>query len=275
MRIYDKILNSRLLLGTARYPSLSVLQSAIAASGAEIITVSLRRQAHHAPQQPNTFWQTLQATGCHILPNTAGCHSVREALTTAEMAREVFQTPWIKLEIIADDYSLQPDPFALVDASRQLLAAGFQVLPYCTDDLVLCQKLVDLGCQVIMPWAAPIGSNQGLLNPYALRTLRSRLPQEITLIVDAGIGAPAHAAAAMELGFDGVLLNSAVALATDPVNMARAFGLAVQAGHLAHQAGLPPKKDFATPSTPLLGRPFWQQTATAAQSIVAEPDSAS
>jgi len=251
----DKTLSSRLLIGSARYPSLDSMQQAVQASGAEVMTVSLRRQTQGHGQ---AFWGALQRLSVHLLPNTAGCHSAQEAITTAQMAREVFNTPWIKLEVIGDDYTLQPDPFALVEAARELIQDGFEVFPYCTDDLVLCQRLVDVGCRILMPWGAPIGTGKGLLNPYALRTLRARFPTQ-TLIVDAGIGAPSHAALAMELGFDGVLLNTAIAQAHDPVRMAEGFKYAVQAGRAGFVAGLMPENDLATPSTPVVGQPFWHQ----------------
>ncbi|CAN5377905.1 thiazole synthase [soil metagenome] len=250
-------LNSRLFLGTARYPSPAILRAAIQQSQTEVITVSLRRQSL-TQGEGSAFWDYIKDLGCHILPNTAGCYGVKEAIVTAQMAREVFNTSWIKLEVIGDDYTLQPDPFGLLEAAKELIAQGFEVFPYCTDDLILCQRLVDVGCKILMPWAAPIGSAKGLLNPYALKTLRERLPEAI-LIVDAGIGAPSHAAAAMELGFDAVLLNSAVALSQDPVKMAVAFAKAIEAGHLAAHAGLLPPRDLASPSTPVLGTPFWSE----------------
>lgn len=247
--------SSRLLIGSALYPSLEVMQKAIEVSGAGIVTVSLRRQG--ASGQGQDFWSAIQATGCQVLPNTAGCHSVKEAVTTAQMAREVFETNWIKLEVIGDDYNLQPDPFKLLIATEELLSLGFEVFPYCTDDLVLCSRLVAAGCRILMPWGAPIGTGKGLVNPEALQTLRNRFPK-IQLIVDAGIGKPSHAAQAMELGFDGVLLNSAVALAHDPIRMAESFALAVQAGHAGYHAGMMPERSLASPSTPTLGTPFWQ-----------------
>ncbi len=261
-QVAEQLLKSRFLLGTARYPSPNLMQEAIAASKTEIITVSLRRQmpTSEAPENKDKgghhFWDYVKDLGCHVLPNTAGCRSAREAITTAEMAREVFATPWVKLEVIGDDYTLQPDPFELVIATKELISQGFIVFAYCTDDLVLCQKLFDIGCQVLMPWASPIGSGQGILNPFALTTLRKRLPQA-TLIVDAGIGAPSQAGQAMEMGFDAVLVNSAVALASNPVKMAEAFAQAIQAGRTAYQAGLMPKRDIASPSTPTIGQPFW------------------
>ena len=171
------------------------------------------------------------------------------------MARELFGTHWIKLEVVGDEYTLQPDPWELVDAARTLAAEGFEVFPYCTDDLVTCQRLLDVGCNILMPWGAPIGSGQGLVNPYALRTLRARLPG-VPLVVDAGIGSPADAVQAMELGYDAILLNSAVAQALDPVKMAAAFKLAIEAGRLGHEAGVIPKQDMATATTPVTGRPF-------------------
>ncbi|MFB2531504.1 thiazole synthase [Paracoccus sp. p3-h83] len=240
--------SSRLLLGTAQYPSPAVLSQAIAESGAQIITVSLRREGAGGAG----FRDLLAATGCRILPNTAGCHTVREAVTTAQMAREVFGTPWIKLEVIGHADTLQPDPFALVEAARILCADGFQVFPYTTEDLIVAERLVQAGCKVLMPWGAPIGSGQGLRHVQALRSLRAHLPG-VTMVIDAGIGAPSQAAQALELGFDAVLLNTAVARAKDPVAMARAFGLAVAAGDLARQAGLIGARDMAVASTPVLG----------------------
>lgn len=256
-KLADKNLSSRLLLGTASYPSLQIMIDAIAASSAEVITVSLRRQS---PQQKggNVFWNSVKELKNHLLPNTAGCHQASDAITTAYMAREIFNTNWIKLEVIGDDYNLQPDPFELVKAAKVLVQDGFEVFPYCTDDLVLCQRLVDCGCRILMPWASPIGSGKGIINPYALETLRARLPN-ITLIIDAGIGKPSHAVLAMELGFDGVLLNTAVSNAVHPIQMASAFQQAVIAGRMAFEAGMINERNVAHPSTPLLDTPFWHQ----------------
>jgi thiazole synthase len=245
--------NSRLLLGTARYPSPDNLRQAITQSGAEIVTVALRRQSAGAGQK---FWDLLRALDVAILPNTAGCRSADEAVTTARMARDLFNTNWIKLETVGDEYTLQSDPFALVEAAKILVSEGFEVFPYTTDDLVVAERLVAVGCKIIMPWASPIGSAQGIVNPGALKTLRARLPN-VTLIVDAGLGAPSHAAEAMEMGFDGVLLNSAVAQANDPPKMAEAFAKAIEAGRMGFEAGLTEPRSFATPSTPTLGLPFW------------------
>lgn len=239
---------SRLMLGTAGYPSPKVLSDAIASSGTEIITVSLRREG----QGGGAFRELIRATGCRILPNTAGCHTAREAVTTAQMAREVFGTKWIKLEVIGHADTLQPDPFALVEAARILCADGFEVFPYTTEDLILGEKLIEAGCQVLMPWGAPIGSGQGLRHADALRSMRAHFPN-VPLVIDAGLGAPSQAAKAMEMGFDAVLLNTAVAKAGDPAGMARAFGLAVESGRLAYDAGLMGRRDMAVASTPIFG----------------------
>lgn len=247
-------LESRFFLGTAGYPSPVVLQQAIAASGAQVVTVGLRRQLAQGGA-PGDFYRFIRDCGAHLLPNTAGCRTAREAVTLAQMARELFGTHWIKLEVVGDEHTLQPDPFELVAAATELVRDGFEVFPYCTDDLVTCQRLLDVGCEVLMPWGAPIGSGQGLINPWALRTLRERLPQ-VPLIVDAGIGAPAHAVQAMELGYDAVLLNSAVSQARDPVRMAAAFGRAVQAGRLGFEAGVMAPQAMAVATTPVSGRPF-------------------
>jgi thiazole synthase len=247
-------LASRFFLGTAGYPSPQVLQEAIAASGSEVVTVSLKRQLA-AAGAPNDFYGLIRGAGARLLPNTAGCKTAKEAITLAHMARELFDTRWIKLEVIGDEYTLQPDPFELLEATRTLVRDGFEVFPYCTDDLVTCQRLLDAGCRILMPWGAPIGSGQGLLNPTALRTLRARLPDAV-LVVDAGIGSPKDAIAAMELGFDAVLVNSAVSQAHAPVQMARAFRLAVEAGRLGYEAGIMARQDMAVPSTPVTGQPF-------------------
>lgn len=256
--VYGTELDSRLFIGTALYPSPQVMLDAIKASQSQVITVSLRRQTSSNSDSGEKFWQLIQSLDCHLLPNTAGCYSAQEAIKTARIARELFDTDWIKLEVLGDSYNLQPDPFALVEATKILIDEGFKVFPYCTDDLVLCQKLADLGCEVLMPWGAPIGTGRGLINPYALETLRKRLP-DLTLLVDAGIGKPSDAVQAMELGFDGILLNTAVAEALDPAKMADAFAQAINAGRLAYEAGVMPKRDIAKPSTPTLDQPIWQQ----------------
>ena len=257
LTIYGKTFDSRMMIGTALYPSPKIMLESIRASEAQIITLSLRRQSPES-KGGEDFWQQVKSLNKTLLPNTAGCHSVKEAVNLAKMSREIFETNWIKLELIGDEYNLQPDPIALLQATEILLNDGFEVLPYCIDDLVICQRLVDLGCQVVMPWASPIGTGKGLLNPYALTTIRERLPNT-TLIIDAGLGLPSHATQAMELGYDGILLNSAVAKAQQPVEMARAFELAVRAGRLSYIAGRMPEQNLASASTPTLGMPFWHQ----------------
>ncbi|MBE0365108.1 thiazole synthase [Pseudoalteromonas ulvae UL12] len=256
LTIYGKTLSSRLFIGSALYPSPQVMLDSIEASNASVVTVSLRRQG--TVEAGADFWQLIKQTKRDILPNTAGCYNVKEAVTLAQMCREVFQTNWIKLELLGDEYNLQPDPIALLEATRILIADGFEVLPYCTDDLVICQKLVELGCEVLMPWGAPIGTGKGLLNPYNLKVIRERLPNT-TLLVDAGLGLPSHACQAMEIGYDAVLLNSAVAQAGDPVMMAKGFAAAVAAGRAGYLAQAMPEKELAKPSTPTLGMPFWHQ----------------
>ena len=252
MTFYGVELSSRLLLGTARYPSPAILGEAIKASGAEVVTVSLRREAG-TERGGQSFWSFIRALGLRVLPNTAGCHSVKEAVTTAHMAHELFDTKWIKLEVIRDDETLQPDVFGLVEAARILSHDGFEVFPYTTEDLAVADRLVEAGCRVLMPWGAPIGSARGLNNAYGLKSLRAHFP-DIPLVVDAGLGVPSHAAAAMELGYDAVLLNTAVAEAGDPVAMAKAFALAIDAGRMAYRAKPLEPRDMAVPSTPMMGR---------------------
>lgn len=250
--VHGVTLHSRFFLGSAGYPSPQVLREALQASGAQVVTVGLRRS--HASGGDNGFvasvLQAVRERGGQLLPNTAGCRSAREAVQLARLARELYDTPWLKLEVVGDEQLLQPDPFELLAAATELVREGFVVWPYCTDDLVLGRRLLDAGCAVLMPWGAPIGSGQGLLNPRALRTLRERLP-DATLIVDAGLGAPSHAAQALEMGYDAVLLNSAVAQARDPVRMAGAFRDAVAAGRAAYRAGVMAPQDHAVPSTPV------------------------
>ena len=254
LQLYNASLRSRLLLGTARYPSPAVLTQAVRAAGAEVVTVSLRREAA-GERAGQGFWTLIRELGVLVLPNTAGCHSVKEAVTTAHMAREVFGTCWIKLEVIGEDDTLQPDVFGLTEAARILCAEGFEVFPYTTEDLVVAERLLAAGCGVLMPWAAPIGSGRGLNNLFGLTALRAHFPG-VPLIIDAGLGVPSHAAHALELGFDAVLVNTAVAQARDPVQMAAAFAQAVEAGLAARLAGPIEPRDFAAPSTPVIGTAF-------------------
>ena len=252
MQFYSVELGSRLLMGTSQYPSPAVLADAVRAAGAEIVTVSLRREAARL-REGQDFWGLIRDLGVRVLPNTAGCYSVKEAVTTAHMAREVFATNWIKLEVIGEADTLQPDVFGLLEAARILAGEGFEVFPYMTEDLVLAEKLIAAGCKVLMPWGAPIGSGKGLNNVFGLRALRAHFP-DVPLIVDAGIGLPSHAAAAMELGYDAVLLNTAIAKAGDPVAMARGFALAIEGGRAAFLAGPMAPRDMAAPSTPVVGK---------------------
>lgn len=255
--IGGKTLKSRMLIGSALYPSPANMEDAIKESEAQIVTVALRRQAA-GEGGGNNFWDIIKELNIHVLPNTAGCHSAKEAITTAQMAREVFDTNWVKLEVIGDQYNLQPDPFETVKAAEILIKEGFEVFPYTTDDLVVAKRLANVGCKILMPWGSPIGSGQGLMNPSNLKAIRKQFP-ELKLIVDAGIGKPSDAVEAMQLGYDGILLNSAIALAQDPVKMAAAFKYATQAGRLGYEAGTMQEREFASPSTPTVGTPFWHQ----------------
>jgi thiazole synthase len=256
LELYGKRFASRMLLGTAGYSSPDVLRQAVEASGAEIVTVSLRRESARA-RTGQGFWALIEQLGRRVLPNTASCRTAKEAVATAQMARELFGTNWIKLEVIANDDTLQPELFGLVEAATVLCAEGFDVLPYTTEDLSAAERLVAAGCTVLMPWAAPIGSARGLINKPALQSLRAYFP-DTPLIIDAGIGTPSHAAEAMEIGYDAVLLNTAVAKAGDPVKMAEGFAKAIEAGRLAFEAGLIEPRDMASPSTPVAGTPFFK-----------------
>ena len=253
--LYGTDVASRLLIGTARFSSPQLMSDAVKASSASIVTVSVRREAARG-NTGQRFFELIKARGVRVMPNTAGCRTPKEAIATAQMARELFDCDWIKLEVIGNDDTLQPDLFGLVEAAGALSRDGFKVFPYTTEDLVAAERLLAAGCEVLMPWGAPIGTGRGLANPYALQSLR-RYFAKVPLIIDAGIGAPSHAAAAMEMGFDAVLLNTSVATAADPVRMARAFAAAVEAGRTAFEAGLMQQRDMATPSTPVAGTPFF------------------
>jgi thiazole synthase len=260
LKLYGQNFSTHILLGTARYESPKTLVEAINVADPAMVTVALRKQIEGGLTAGQSFWEILRNTKRTLLPNTAGCCTVKEALNTALMARELFQTDFLKLEVIGDDQNLQPDPFGLPEAATELVKRGFRVLPYCTDDLVLCRRLLDAGCEVLMPWAAPIGTGQGPRNPKALRELRDRLP-DVPLIVDAGLGLPSHACQVMEWGFDGVLVNTAVSRAIDPIRMATAFARATQAGRLGYLAGPMAVQDLAVASTPDIGKPFWDETS--------------
>jgi thiazole synthase len=241
-------LGSRLILGTGGVPSLQVLDAAIQASGTGMCTVSMRRTD---PSTSGSVLDVLTARGVRVLPNTAGCRSAREAVLTAQLAREALHTDWVKLEVIADEQTLLPDPFELLDAAEQLVAAGFTVLPYTNDDPVLARRLQQAGCAAVMPLGAPIGSGLGIRNPHNIELIvaEARVP----VIIDAGIGTASDAALAMELGCDGVLLASAVTRAQEPVLMAAAMAAAVAAGRLAHRAGRIPRREQARASSPTHG----------------------
>jgi thiazole synthase len=241
---------SRLLLGTGGAPSLEVLERAVRASGTQLVTVALRRVE---AASSSAMMEVLDRCGVQLLPNTAGCRTAREAVLTAQLAREAFDTSWVKLEVIGDEDTLLPDPIELLDAAEQLVADGFTVLPYTSDDPVVGRRLADAGCAAVMPLGAPIGSGLGIRNPHAIALLRDMV--SVPVILDAGIGTASDAALAMELGCDGVLLASAVTLAREPERMALAMRQAVQAGRLARGAGRIPRRFHAAASTPMQGLP--------------------
>ncbi len=238
-------MRSRLLLGTGGFPSLELMAEAIRASGSELVTVALRRVD---PQARGSLIDVLADAGVRLLPNTAGCHTARDAVLTAKLAREAFATEWIKLEVIGDEDTLLPDAPELLRAAEELVDEGFTVLPYTTDDPVLARRLQDVGCAAVMPLGAPIGSGMGIRNPYNLALLRQAV--SVPVVLDAGIGTASDAALAMELGCDAVMAASAISRAEDPVRMARAMRLAVESGRLAGTAGRIPRRLYATASTP-------------------------
>ena len=246
--IAGETLNSRLLMGTSGYPNQGSMLASLQAAQTEIATVSIRRISLQGYAE-----SLLDVLGdrYRLLPNTAGCETVRDAVLTAEMAREALGTSWVKLELIGDRETLYPDATLLIEAAEQLVQQGFVVLPYCSDDLVTCQRLADVGCAAVMPLGSPIGSGMGLCNPYSIELICRRM--SVPVILDAGVGTASDVALAMELGCAGVLVNSAVAKARDPVRMARAMGLAVEAGREAYRAGRIPKRRYAEPSSPQLG----------------------
>jgi thiazole synthase len=245
----EKSFRSRLVVGSGKYPSLPLQRAAIEASGAEMVTVALRRVDPEAPPEQNVLHHVPE--GLTILPNTAGCYRVEDAVTTAQLGRELFGHGLVKLEVIGDERTLFPDVAATIEAARILVEDGFTVLPYVSDDPVACQRLAELGCAAVMPLAAPIGSGLGIRNPANLRIILETV--EVPVIVDAGVGTASDAAVALELGCTAVLMNSAIAGAKDPVRMARAMRLAVEAGRLAYEAGRIPRRLYANASSPLDG----------------------
>jgi thiazole synthase len=245
-------LESRLLMGSSRYPNPDILKEALRASGTQLVTVAIRR-VNLDDQSGAHFIEILKEGDYELLPNTAGCFTAREAILVAELAREALETDLVKLEVIGDDETLYPDVEQLLSAARTLVAEDFTVLAYANDDPITCRKLADVGCAAVMPLAAPIGSGAGVLNPYTLRLIREYVP-DCPLVVDAGIGTASDATVAMELGYDAVLVNTAVANAENPVLMAEAMRDAVKAGRSAYLAGRIPKLDTAKASTPWEGR---------------------
>lgn len=250
LAIAQRSFNSRLIIGTGGARTLDALEQAIVASGAEIATVALRRID---PQARGSILDVIERTGCRLLPNTAGCFTAADAVTTAHLAREAFETEWIKLEVIGDDRTLLPDPLELCVAAETLIDDGFVVLAYTNDDPILARRLEDLGCAAVMPLGSPIGSGMGISNPYNIRLIVQEL--RVPVILDAGIGTASDAAIAMELGCDAVLLASAVTRAQDPAAMAEAMRKAVEAGRLAYRAGRIPRRLYAEPSSTFEGMP--------------------
>ncbi len=248
LHIAGEAFGSRLIMGTGGAPSLEVLEAALVASRTEITTVAMRRID---PTSPGSVVDVLARTGVRPLPNTAGCYTARDAVRTAQLAREALDTSWVKLEVVADDHTLLPDPVELLDAAEALVDDGFTVLAYTNDDPVLALRLQDLGCAAVMPLGAPIGSGLGIRNPHNISMILDRA--SVPIILDAGIGTASDAAIAMELGCDAVLVASAVTRAQDPVMMAAAMDRAVQAGRLAHRAGRIPRRRYAEPSTSFEG----------------------
>ncbi len=245
-------LGSRLIMGTSRYPNPQVMLDALDASGTELVTVAIRR-INLQDTSEESFLDLLMSRGFNLLPNTAGCYTAKEAVLVAQLAREALETDRIKLEVIGDDETLLPDVEQLLRAASQLVNDGFQVYAYSNDDPITCRKLADLGCAAVMPLASPIGSGQGLINPYNLQLIREFV-EATPLIVDAGIGTASDAARAMELGYDGVLLNTAVSDAQHPVLMASAMRRAVDGGRMAYRAGRIPRRFYAQASSPAEGR---------------------
>jgi len=250
LHIAARTLCSRLILGTGGFTRLQTLADAIEASQTQLVTVAIRRVD---AQARGSLLDVIEGAGVAVLPNTAGCFTARDAVATARLAREALQTEWIKLEVIGDERTLLPDPAELLRAAEELVDDGFVVLPYTSDDPVLARRLQDAGCAAVMPLGSPIGSGMGIRNPYNLSLLREQV--QVPVILDAGIGTASDAAAAMELGCDGVLCASAISRAEDPVAMARAIAAAVRAGYQARRAGRIPRRVYAEPSSPATGMP--------------------
>ncbi|PIQ97075.1 MAG: thiazole synthase [Nitrospinae bacterium CG11_big_fil_rev_8_21_14_0_20_56_8] len=249
LKIGDRVLSSRLIVGTGKYASFEQNRLALELSGATMVTVAVRRI--ELDKSKDSILNHIDPKKYHLLPNTAGCYTVKEAVMTCQLAREAGLGNMVKVEVIGDPKTLMPDNEATLEASRLLVKDGFQVLPYCGDDLILCKKLEDAGCVAVMPLAAPIGSGLGVCNPYTIRLILEAV--KVPVIIDAGVGTASDATRAMELGVDGLLMNTAIAGAKDPLKMAEAMRKAVEAGRLAFEAGRIPKKLYASASSPLDG----------------------
>jgi thiazole synthase len=248
--IAGRTFRSRLIIGTGKYPTFQTMRAAHEASGADMVTVAVRR-VNLTDRTKESLLDYIDTSRFFILPNTAACYTADEAIRTARLGREVGLSNWVKLEVIGDEKTLFPDNEALLEATRVLVKDGFVVLPYTNDDPVMCRKLEDAGAAAVMPLGAPIGSGLGIQNPNNIRIIKEQ--SRVPVIVDAGVGTASDATVAMELGADGVLMNTAIALASDPISMARAMKLGVEAGRLAHLAGRIPRKAYASASSPLEG----------------------
>lgn len=251
LTIAGRRFSSRLMVGTGKYPNFAVMREALDASGAEIVTVAVRRVNLDAREE--SLLAYIDTDRYYLLPNTAGCHTAEEAVRTARLARAAGLSNWVKLEVIPDDGTLLPDPVATLEAAEQLVREGFVVLPYTTDDHIVARRLVEIGCATVMPYGSAIGTGQGLPDPDRLKRVIDAVNGRVPVVIDAGIGAPSDAALAMELGADAVLINTAIAKAGDPVTMARAMRLAVEAGRMAYRAGRIPKSEVPSPSSPTVG----------------------
>ncbi|MCL6513848.1 MAG: thiazole synthase [Alicyclobacillus sp.] len=251
LTIAGRRFSSRLMVGTGKYPNFAVMREALDASGAEIVTVAVRRVNLDAREE--SLLAYIDTDRYFLLPNTAGCHTAEEAVRTARLARAAGLSNWVKLEVIPDDGTLLPDPVATLEAAEQLVREGFVVLPYTTDDHIVARRLVEIGCATVMPYGSAIGTGQGLPDPDRLKRVIDAVNGRVPVVIDAGIGAPSDAALAMELGADAVLINTAIAKAGDPVTMARAMRLAVEAGRMAYRAGRIPKSEVPSPSSPTVG----------------------
>lgn len=250
LKIADKVFESRLFLGSARYPDPQTMQKAIEASATELVTLAIRRMDIKSSHSDGIL-RYLDTDRYHLLPNTAGCYTAKDAVLTAQLAREALEINWVKLEVIGDDKTLLPDVVELLKAAAELVREGFVVLPYCTDDLIICRRLADMGCAAVMPLASPIGSGMGIQNPYNIQIIRENI--DIPVIIDAGIGTASDVTIAMELGADAVLVNTAISQAKHPVSMARAMKLACEGGRQAFLSGRIPRKLYAEASSPLGG----------------------